>query len=125
MFLILMNHALDLRVAKHALPASTVKMTSFSSIKNVCAKGSLRLVKVLDAVTVEIINLLVDVTVACLVSNTPDDVNGSFAIDVEKSSLGVLISSSLNSRVPVLNLIASVLGIKNEPVTEPSSGFAF
>ena len=63
----------------------------------------------------EIDNTLVEVKVDCLVSKTPVDEKGSFAIDVEPSSLGTLISSNLNSRVPVLNLIASVLGIKNEP----------
>ena len=46
----------------------------------------------------------------CRVSNTPVLVNGAVAIDVALLSLGTLISSNLNSRVPDLNLSVDVEG---------------
>ena len=54
-----------------------------------------------------------------LVSIAPDEVYIAVAEDVAVFFSYTLISSKANSFVPVLNLIAGVLGIKNEPSIVP------
>ena len=92
---------------------------SSSSTMNDCASGSnlrrRRRFSVPPIVTTRVL-----LYSRCLVSNIPVLVNGVVAIDVAFSSFGKLMSRSLNSLVPVLNLSVDVDGRKNEPATYPS-----
>ena len=91
---------------------------------NDCARGSILTVfdpvtslSTLSVVVPTTSNTLVDSTSSCLVSNTPVEIKIPEAVVIALLSSTLVISVSLNSILPVLNLIASVLGIKNDPST--------